>query len=158
MLGIGTFIRRLFIENPLLNFYMLTLLKQITQKMINSEDGLNYTSALLDDTLTHYVTLELKYKTKPKHQKSLYLGKSGSPDKVSKHDQEESLIKEKWKELYIALVVQLTDLAFAEENSQLKELIQDKLMTANSNLKMKNHKVGSKPIEDILSKRFSVNK
>ena len=55
-------------------------------------------------------------------------------------------------------MVQLTDLAFAEENNRFKELIQDKLMNADSNLKLKNHKVGSKAIEDLLSRRFSVNK
>jgi hypothetical protein len=88
LLGIGTFIRKLFIENPLLNFYMLSLLKLITQKMMDSSEGLTYTSTLLEDTLNHYVNLELKYKTKPKHQKSLYLGTSGSPNKQSKQDQE----------------------------------------------------------------------
>jgi hypothetical protein len=31
-------------------------------------------------------------------------------------------------------------------------------MNANSNLKLKNHKVGSKAIEDILFRRFNVNK
>ena len=88
VLGIGTFLRKLFIENPLMNFYMLTLLKLVTQKMMDSEEGVSYASALLEDTLHHYVNLELKYKTKPKHQKSLYLGTSGSPNKQSKQDQE----------------------------------------------------------------------
>jgi len=87
MLNIATFIRKLFVDNPLLNFYLLSLLKLVAHIMIDNEDGLNFISALLEDVLNHYVNLELKYKTKPKHQKSLYLGRNGSPEKVSKHDE-----------------------------------------------------------------------
>ena len=39
-----------------------------------------------------------------------------------------------------------------------KELIKEKIMKANSYLKLNNHKIGCKALEDIMSKRFGVSK
>jgi hypothetical protein len=89
----------------------------------DDEVGVPFVSGLLEETLHHYALTEIKYKARPKQQKSLYFGRSGSPEKQSKQDQDELKIKGKWKELYVGLVVQLTDLAFGEELDTLKELI-----------------------------------
>ena len=54
MLAIGMFLKHLFIDNPLLNYYLLGLIKEVVTKILNSEGGLNYISLLLEDTLQHY--------------------------------------------------------------------------------------------------------
>ena len=93
MLAIGNFLRHIFIENPLINFYILSQLKDIVLKVMHSESGLTFVASLLEDTLHHYNQTELKYKSKPKQQKSLYFGKNGSPEKHSKHEEAEMQIK-----------------------------------------------------------------
>ena len=55
-------------------------------------------------------------------------------------------------------MVQLTDIAFGQDHPDLKELIKEKVMKANSHLKLNNHKIGSKALEDLLAKRFGVTK
>ena len=37
MLAIGMFLRHLFIDNPLLNYYLLGLIKEVVNKILNSE-------------------------------------------------------------------------------------------------------------------------
>lgn len=39
---------------------------------------------LLEDVIQLYGSLEVKYKPKPKQQQSMYFGRKGSPEKVSK--------------------------------------------------------------------------
>jgi hypothetical protein len=113
---------------------------------------------LLEDTLHQYALTEIKYKPRPKQQKSMYFGKSGSPDKHSKQEEEEMLIKEKWKELYLGLTKRITDLAFSEENEEVREIIKEKLMNTNSYIRLNNHKIGSKQLEDMLLRRFDITK
>jgi hypothetical protein len=50
--------------------------------------GVPFFEKLLEDTLLLFGNLEIKYKPKPKQQQSLYFGKKGSPDKLSRQDEE----------------------------------------------------------------------
>ena len=40
----------------------------------------------------------------------------------------------------------------------MKDLIKQKIMEANATIKLNNHKVGSKALEDILKQKFGVSK
>ncbi len=40
----------------------------------------------------------------------------------------------------------------------MKEIVKQKLMDSNSYIRLNNHKVGSKPLEDILLKKFGISK
>jgi hypothetical protein len=56
------------------------------------------------------------------------------------------------------LIITLTDFAFAENAEELKEVIKEKLLNANANIRMNNHKIGSKQLEDLLTRRFAISK
>lgn len=81
--------------------------------MSDIDDGLPFVTSLLEDSLQLYANLEIKYKPKPKQQASMYFGRKGSPEKVSKQEEDELYIKEKWKDLMLGLITRLTDLAFS---------------------------------------------
>ena len=86
--------KSLFLENPLVNFYAISLLKTVVERMLpDTDSGIPFISSLLEDTLHAYAVTEIKYKSKMKQQKSLYFGRSGSPDKISKQEEEEQQIK-----------------------------------------------------------------
>jgi hypothetical protein len=88
----------------------------------------------------------------------MYFGRKGSPEKVSKQEEDELYIKEKWKDLMLGLITRLTDLAFSEEAEELKETIKEKLLNSNAYIRLNNHKIGSKPLEELLNKRFGITK
>lgn len=86
--------KSLFVENPLLNYYLGALLKEIVQKVSSdSETGVPFFEKLVEDVLQLYGTLEVKYRPKPKQQQSLYFGRKGSPEKQNKQEEDELAIK-----------------------------------------------------------------
>jgi hypothetical protein len=56
------------------------------------------------------------------------------------------------------LVLTLLDLFLSQQNEDLKDLIKQKLLDSNAAIRLNNHKVGSKAIEDILQRRFGLSK
>lgn len=40
----------------------------------------------------------------------------------------------------------------------MKEIIKQKVMDSNSQIRLNNHKIGSKPLEEILYKKFGISK
>lgn len=129
------------------------------QKSLNdSEAGSPFLLALLAESLQLYGSLVVKYKVRPKQQESMYFGRKGNPDKVNKQEEDEFAIKDKWKELLLELIISLTDFAFADNGEDLREAIKEKLLNANSTIRMNNHKIGSKQLEDLLSRRFGISK
>lgn len=72
----------------MVNFYSINLLKTVVERLLpDTEAGFPFIASLLEDTLHAYVVTEIKYKTKIKQQKSLYFGKSGSPEKISREEE-----------------------------------------------------------------------
>lgn len=70
----------------------------------------------------------------------------------------EVAVKEKWKQVLLGLVLTLLDLFVSQENDQLKELLRQKLLDTNAFIRLNNHKVGSKALEDLLQKKFGISK
>lgn len=88
MISIGNFLKQIFMENPLVNFYVLNLLKQVVEKVIEDEKiGHDFISSLLEESLHNYAVSEIKYKIKPKQQHQMYFGISGTPEKKSKEEE-----------------------------------------------------------------------
>jgi hypothetical protein len=56
------------------------------------------------------------------------------------------------------MVLALLELFVSQQNDDLKDMLKQKLLDGNANIRLNNHKVGSKAIEDILHKRFAISK
>jgi hypothetical protein len=76
----------------------------------------------------------------------MYFGRKGSPEKVNKQEEEELVIKEKWKQVLLGLVLALLELFLSQENEDMKELVRLKLLDSNAHIRINNHKVGSKAL------------
>lgn len=78
--------KTLFLEHPLVNFYMGALLKELVQRVINdAEYGVPFYEKLLDDCLKAFAIIEIKYKFQHK-QNSPYFGRKLHTEKGSKQE------------------------------------------------------------------------
>lgn len=158
-IAVGNFLKSLFLENPLLNFSLGRLLKEVAEKVMGEEEaGVPFLEKLVEEVLQLYGSLEVRYKPRPKQQQSMYFGRKGSPERVSKQEEAELLVKEKWKQVLLGLVMALLDLFLSQQSEDLKQLLKQKLLDSNAAIRLSNHKVGSKPIEDLLQRRFNISK
>ncbi len=89
----------------------------------------------------------------------MYFNKKGNDNKVSKQDGDKYNIQEKQATNLIDLVDRLTGIVVANiEDPVYKSYIKDDLLGANSLIRQKHFKVGSKGISSILQKRFQISK
>lgn len=75
LISVGIFLKGLFLENPLLNFYVSPMLKEVIQKVIkDTEEGVPFVEKIIDEAVQIHSSLEIRYKSRSKHQ-SISFGK-----------------------------------------------------------------------------------
>ena len=134
------------------------MLLAIAPKVIEDADsGVPFLEKLIEEILHLYAGLELKFKHRPKQQ-ALYNGRRGAPTKLPRGEETEQQIKEKWKELLLSLINKIEELFSTQEADELRETLKEKIMNCNAHIRLHNHKVGSKALEEMLSKKFGVQR
>ena len=95
----------------MLNGFIGPLLKEIVEKTVSKQEGLNYFGTLAEESLYGYAVTFLKYKPKHKQNNQGYFGKGGNPDPVNKDEQMDLKIGQHWKDNYLNLTHQLIKIA-----------------------------------------------
>jgi hypothetical protein len=129
------------------------------QKVINDfEFGLPFFEKVVEEALNLLGSLEVKYKFKLK-QNSPYLGKKGPLDKIAKQQDDELVIKDKEKQILLGFIISIVELVKSlQDNEDLLQILKKKMLSINAHIRINNHKIGCKGLEEILSRKLAVNK
>lgn len=60
--------------------------------------------------------------------------------------------------MLLGTVSTLLELFVSQQSEDLKDMLKQKLLDGNANIRLNNHKIGSKAVEEILHKRFGLSK
>lgn len=83
---VGGLLKELFLEDPLINHSLASVLLAVTPKVVHNNDfGIPFIEKIIEETLHLYSGLELKFKQRPKQQ-ALYFGRRGAPEKMGKDE------------------------------------------------------------------------